>query len=109
MNDVFISRKQAAEALQAEHDQEVEAFGAEIPECFDAQLAIEILDSIPAADVISRDCFNRILAENDTMREQLAQIGKKPGDSMDDVKHVISFAEWIPEDPVVCLGGFAFY
>lgn len=66
-------------------------------------------DETTTADVVSRDCFNRILAENDIMREQLAKIGKKPGDSMDDVKHVISFAEWIPEDPVVCLDGSAFY
>lgn len=44
---------------------------------------------VPAADVVSRDCYDRILAENDTMREQLAQIGKKPGDSMDDVRPVV--------------------
>lgn len=40
---------------------------------------------VPAADVVSRDCYDRVLAENDTMREMLAQIGKKPGDKMDDV------------------------
>lgn len=48
----------------------------------------EKLDSVPAADVVARDCYNRILAENDTMREQLAKIGKKPGDSMDGVRPV---------------------
>ena len=42
----------------------------------------------PAADVVSRDAFNRILEENDTMREQMAAIGKKPGDKMDDVMRV---------------------
>ena len=41
---------------------------------------------LPAADVVARDCYDRILAENDQMREQLASIGKKPGDSMDDVR-----------------------
>ncbi len=39
----------------------------------------------PAADVVSRDCYNRILEENDTMRKQLAMVGKKPGDKMDNV------------------------
>lgn len=43
------------------------------------------LQALPAADVVARDCYDRILAENDTMREQLAQVGKKPGDKMDDV------------------------
>ena len=43
---------------------------------------------ISLADVVSRDCYDRILAENDTMREMLAQIGKKPGDKMDDVRIV---------------------
>lgn len=46
---------------------------------------VDMITSIPAADVVSREAFNRILADNDTMRAQLARIGKKPGDSMDDV------------------------
>lgn len=41
---------------------------------------------IPSSDVVARDCYNRVLKENDVMREQLAKIGKKPGDIMDDVK-----------------------
>ena len=45
---------------------------------------------------VARDCFDRVLSENDTMREQLASIGKKVGDSMDDVKKVET-AEWIVE------------
>lgn len=44
---------------------------------------------IPAADVVSRDCYDRILAENDTMREMLAQIGKKPGDEICDMVKVV--------------------
>lgn len=50
-------------------------------------------DEIPAADVVVRDCYDRILAENDTMREMLARIGKKCGDSMDDVRPVVE-AHW---------------
>lgn len=50
---------------------------------------------IPAADVVARDCYDRILAENDTMREMLARIGKKCGDSMDDVRQVVH-GEWWP-------------
>ena len=49
---------------------------------------------LPAADVVARDCYDRILAENDTMRKQLAQIGKNPGDKMDDVLPVVR-AHWI--------------
>ena len=49
----------------------------------------EALNRVPTADVVARDCYDRILAENDTMRKQLAQIGKKPGDKMDDVRPVV--------------------
>ena len=54
------------------------------------------IDEIPTADVVARDCYDRILAENDTMREQLAQIGKKTGDKMDDVRPVVR-AFWVGE------------
>jgi hypothetical protein len=54
----------------------------------------EFLKSIPAADVVARNCYDRILAENDTMREMLAGIGKKPGDKMDDVRPVVR-GKWI--------------
>lgn len=49
----------------------------------------EALNLVPSADVVARDCYDRILAENDTMREMLARIGKKCGDSMDDVRPVV--------------------
>lgn len=49
----------------------------------------ERLKSIPTADVVARDCYERILAENDAMREQLASIGKKPRDRMNDVRPVV--------------------
>lgn len=49
---------------------------------------------VPAADVVARDCYDRILAENDTMREMLARTGKKCGDSMDDVRQVVR-GKWI--------------
>lgn len=51
-------------------------------------MAYVALKQFPAADVVTREAFNRILAENDDMREQLAKIGKKPGDKMDDVAKV---------------------
>lgn len=54
----------------------------------------EALNRVPTADVVARDCYDRILAENDTMREMLARIGKKCGDSMDDVRPVVR-AHWI--------------
>lgn len=37
------------------------------------------------AEALAFEAFNRILTENNTMRKQLAAIGKKPGDKMDDV------------------------
>lgn len=53
----------------------------------------EALREIDPADVVSRDCYDRVLTESDTMREMLAQIGKKPGDKMDDVRPV-SRGKW---------------
>lgn len=57
------------------------------------------LKRLPAADVVVRDCYDRILAENDTMREMLAQIGKKPGDKMDDVLTVVRCVDCVHLDP----------
>lgn len=57
-------------------------------------MAYVALKQFPAADVVARDCYDRILAENDTMRKQLAQIGKKPGNKMDDVRPVVR-GKWI--------------
>lgn len=54
--------------------------------CYKKINPIDYLDEVSPADVVARDCYDRILAENDTMRKQLAQIGKKPGDRMDDVR-----------------------
>ena len=63
-----------------------------------AKLAAETaICRIPASDVVARDCYDRILAENDTMREQLATIGKKPGDKMDDVRPVVR-GTWLEPD-----------
>ena len=56
--------------------------------------AVKAIRATKPADVVSRDCYDRILAENDTMRKQLAQIGKKPGDRMDDVQPVIK-GRWL--------------
>ena len=43
---------------------------------------------VAPSDVVSRDAFDRILAENDTMRAQLAEIGKKPGEEMSDIMRI---------------------
>ena len=53
----------------------------------------EALREIEPADVVSRDCYNRILADNDTMLEMLAQIGKEPVDKMDDAR-TVKRGEW---------------
>lgn len=57
------------------------------------------IDWIPPADVVARDCYDRILAENDTMREMLARTGKKCGDSMDDVRPVVFCKDCRHRDP----------
>lgn len=60
---------------------------------------MDALDDVEAyseafpADVVTRDCYDKILAENDTMRDQLYCIGKYPGDRMNDVKPVVK-GEW---------------
>lgn len=59
---------------------------------------IETINAVPVADM------DAILDENYTMRKQLAQIGKKPGDKMDDVRPVVrgTWTEKIDndEDPI---------
>lgn len=59
--------------------------------------ARKIMETYPAADVVARDCYDRVLAENDAMREQLAKIGKKPGDSMEGVTRQLH-GHWLEED-----------
>lgn len=66
----YISREAAIEAMNAERQRDIDVFGAVIPECFPSARAIEALSEISAADVVSRDCYNRILAENDKLREE---------------------------------------
>lgn len=83
--------------MTALRQEDIDAFGMVIPECFPSASAIEAINKIPSADVVSRDCYDRILAENDAMREMLAQIGKKPGDKMDDVRVALR-SEWIIND-----------
>ena len=72
----------------------------------DEMVEYQRIEDLPAADVVSRDCYDRILAENDTMREMLARIGKKPGDSMDDVRPVVRCKDCIHAPlPGDCEGG----
>ena len=63
------------------------------------EAVIKKLKKIPAADVVTRDAFNRILAENDDMRKQLAEIGKKPGDEMSDVRRIRNDRWVLDSDP----------
>lgn len=62
---------------------------------------IRLIGEVPTADIVSHDYYDRILAENDMMREQLAGIGKKPGDRMDDVRPAVS-GRWIRKDSRFC-------
>lgn len=37
---------------------------------------VKVLRRVPAADVVTRDCFNCILAENDKLREENKELRK---------------------------------
>lgn len=91
--DEYISRKAAIEGLPAEAlERNLDSVMTDDAHRYH-RAAERVIAGVPAADVVSRDAFNRILAENDDMRAQLAQIGKKPGDSMDDVRRVVLFRD----------------
>ena len=86
----FISREEVLELI----DNAPIIAGSENETLISAPELSDKVYCLPAADVVARDCYDRILAENDTMRKQLAQIGKNPGDKMDDVLPVVR-AHWI--------------
>lgn len=84
--DEYISREAAIEALSAEAlERNLDSVMTDDAHRYH-RAADRVIAGVPAADVVLRDAFNRILAENDDMRAMLAQIGKKPGDSMDDIR-----------------------
>lgn len=88
--DDFISREAAIEIICGPCAFKTACYAGVEPRCsYYIRMA-----QIPAADVVDRDCYDRILAENDTMREMIAGIGKKPGDKMDDVRPVVR-GHWI--------------
>ena len=62
-------------------------------------MLIRRINRVIDANVVSRDAFDRILAENDTMRAQLAEIGKKPGDEMSDVRRIRNDRWELDSDP----------
>lgn len=98
----YISREAAFRAIE-DIDENAGARGSGFtdPERIMRDSAFYALEAIQPADVVSRDCYDRVLAENDTMRKMLAQIGKKPGDKMDDVRKVARdeiFAKWNRRD-----------
>lgn len=80
MDDTEYVSKEAA--LACFHDW-IDSYGHE--HSADEMTEYQRIEDWPADDVVARDCYDRILAENDTMREMLARTGKKCGDSMDEV------------------------
>ncbi len=80
---LYIERRAAQEALlrlSATHIQDLDTVS--VMRCF------EEISNLPEADVVSRDCFNGVLCENDDARAQLASVGKHIGDDMSDVGKV---------------------
>ena len=76
--------------------QDVQAWATNLndPKMLVREDAICVLQNIPAADVVVRYCYDNLLWENDIMRQQLANIGKKFGEKMDDVVPV-RHGKWI--------------
>ena len=60
---------------------------------WETDYAADRLSEIPTADVVTRDCYDRILWENDIMRKQLSEIGKSFGEKMEYVQKVVH-AKW---------------
>lgn len=52
METDYISREAALAAMTALRQEDIEAFGMVIPECFPSASAIDALNKIPAADVV---------------------------------------------------------
>lgn len=99
----FISREDALDAAWHNYYPSADHY------CVSVKCATrQDLEAIPPADVVTRDCYDRILAENDTMREMLAQIGKKPGDKMDDVRPVAK-GRWIKQSVSFDLCGIEYF
>lgn len=72
-----------------EREDAINAVLEQLPVCFEMGAVESALTELPAADVVSRDCYNAILWENDVMRKQLAEIGKGFGQKMNDVTPVV--------------------
>lgn len=62
-------------------------------------MLIRRINRVIDANVVSRDAFDRLLAENDDMRAQLAEIGKKPGDEMSDLRRIREDLWVLDSDP----------
>ena len=90
MRKAYIERRAAQEELKA------------LPATLDAetvQRCIEAIANLPSEGAVVRDCFNMILAENDTMRAQLAALGRRVGDTRPLPNNVWrSVEEEMPED-----------
>ena len=57
----YISLEAAVAAMTALRQEDIEAFGMVIPECFPSASAIGALNRIPAADVVSAEDYKHLL------------------------------------------------
>ena len=72
--------------------------------------ASRLIRDIPAADVVARDCFDRLLAENDRLRQERPVVrcrDCKHYDCEDGDQKCVKDAEWDEEE--ACYFGFISY
>lgn len=93
MADEYISRNAVIERLEEKKSSicpiepwEYERY-RDICDAIDSD--IDTVKNVQSVNVVTRDCYDRILWENDIMRKQLADIGKSFGEKMDDVQKVV--------------------
>lgn len=73
-------------------------------------MLIRRINRLPAADVVARDCYDRLLAENDRLRQERPVVhcrDCKHYDCEDGDQKCVKDAEWVEED--ACYYGFISY
>ena len=71
---------------------------------------VAIINGFPAADVVARDCYDRLLAENDRLRQERPVVHCrecKHYDCEDGDQKCVKDADWSEED--ACYYGFIAY
>lgn len=71
---------------------------------------VAYIQTIPAADVVARDCFDRLLAENDRLRQERPVVrcrDCKHYDCEDGDQKCVKDAEW--DEEAACYYGFISY